>query len=84
MRPLSKQLCITCETEKDEAIKLGLQDYSTQIRNNPRVDSPILQRKVTEGRKIIFQQGKGVRSQAVEKLLGPHSLVPVEVGLTLI
>ena len=80
VRPLSKQLCITCETGKNEAIKLGLKDYSAQIRNNHRIDSPILQKKVTKRRKIIFQQGKGVRAQAVEKLLGLHSLVPVEVS----
>ena len=45
VRPLSKQLCITCEAEKDDAIKLGLQDYSIQIKSNIKIDSPTLQKK---------------------------------------
>jgi hypothetical protein len=47
---------------------------SAQRQANGELDFDILM-----AREHIFRKGKGVKSAAVEKILGPKSFVPIEV-----
>jgi hypothetical protein len=55
-------------------------DIATRILA-PRQDSQALQQIIQDARHIIYQQGKLVKSAAVESLLKPQSLVPTVVCL---
>jgi len=50
-----------------------------QRREHARIDTPSRQQKVDMTREWIFEKGYGVKSAAVERVLGPESLVPTRV-----
>lgn len=49
---------------------------------NARVDTEVLQYTVQGARKVIYEQGRGVKSTAVENMLQRESLVPTKASTT--
>ena len=56
-------------------------DENRRLREE-RVDNDSYRRKVKSARRYIFEQGKGIKSAAVEDLLSEESYVPITVSMS--
>lgn len=67
--------CVRCHVAKNDLDRLG-QQHDMKIRLRIR---EYMGQKVKDARDWIYKKGRGIKSQAVENLLKPYSLVPTEV-----
>ncbi|THH19110.1 hypothetical protein EW146_g1980 [Bondarzewia mesenterica] len=75
IKSLGKCPCPRCFVKKDQIGALGMK-LDQKRRENGRVDDSARQGKIKMARQWIFEKGYAVASKAVERLLGPMSLVP--------
>ncbi|KAJ7695909.1 hypothetical protein B0H17DRAFT_929882, partial [Mycena rosella] len=83
IRNLGKCPCPRCTITKDKIAGLGTKnDMNARIKLE-RTDNPTYQRHVDDARNWVYQEGNGVKSAGVERMLEPESLVPTKVRLDL-
>ncbi|KIM21418.1 hypothetical protein M408DRAFT_104783 [Serendipita vermifera MAFF 305830] len=68
--------CPRCLVKMENTDKAGTPNDMIERSRRIRKDSLAVQALVLKARRSIFQDGKGVKSAAVEKVLKSHSLVP--------
>jgi hypothetical protein len=79
MKFLGKCPCPHCLVSKDKIGRLGdKHDWLTRTHDY-RIDDRHRQHWIERVREMIFIEGRGVISQAVERLIGAKSLVPTRV-----
>ena len=76
--------CPRCLIPKGRAHLLGTTDDRNQRRDLARVGDQHYRAKITDARKIIYQNNRTVDSVMVQRLLKPESLVPTEVFISFI
>ncbi|KAG8729295.1 hypothetical protein FRC10_004102 [Ceratobasidium sp. 414] len=67
--------CPRCLVQKTSASQMGT-PTDMRTRNKRRIDSKRHRKQVEHARQLIYDQGKGVQSKAVEDLLKAESYVP--------
>jgi hypothetical protein len=73
--------CPRCLISKADISKLGTK-HDRKLRDlKERVDDEIQQSKIRLVRDWIYKGGSGIVSAAVERILGPKSLIPTHVSL---
>ncbi|KAJ7611461.1 hypothetical protein B0H17DRAFT_966994, partial [Mycena rosella] len=78
IRNLGKCPCPRCTITKDKITGLGTKnDMNARIKLE-RTDHPTYQRHVDDARNWVYQEGNGVKSAGVERMLEPESLVPTK------
>lgn len=68
-----------CMVTKQQVQDMGTK-RDTNRRANLHVDTPAVQHSIEKARELIFKKGRSVKSDAVEGLLKPTSLVPTRVS----
>ena len=80
----AKCLCPRCLVEKADVHKMGSRlDLKNQV-TKIRVDDPRRRGKVDRVRKWIYEKGMVLTSAHIKDFLGPESLVPIRVGISLL
>lgn len=78
---LGNYLCPRCLISKADISKLGTKHDHKLRDSKERVDDEIQQSKIRIVRDWIYKSGYGIVSAAVERVLGPKSLIPTHVSL---
>ncbi|ETW82716.1 hypothetical protein HETIRDRAFT_54372 [Heterobasidion irregulare TC 32-1] len=76
IRSLAKCLCPRCMVEKTQVYKMGSKLDMRLRTKTARVDNAQRRHTVEIARKIIYEQGYGIESMAVDALLANKSWVP--------
>ena len=82
LRNLGSCPCPRCTVKKSQISELGMKRDDAHRVCEARVDDMHYRRRVESARRYIFQQGKGVKSAAVEDILSRDSYVPITVSST--
>lgn len=80
IRNLGKTPCPRCMVPKERIKDLGTANDVARRVNLARHDSHPLRSTIKRARAAIYERGKGVKSTAVEDVLGPNSYVPTIVS----
>ncbi len=81
IKSLSHCPCPRCCVPKSRASDIGTKRNANAIVNLARVDNDAHRHDVHRARDLIYLEGYGVKSAAVDRLLGSRSLVPAKVFL---
>ena len=76
--------CPRCLIFKGDISKLGTKHDCKLCDSKEQVDDEIQQNKIWLVRDWIYKGGSGVVSAAVQRILGPKSLIPTQVSFTLV
>lgn len=71
--------CPRCLTPMDRMHLVGTKQDQKQRLALGRADTPSYRAKISNARQLIYGNNLAVDSAAVERLLKPESLVPIEV-----
>ena len=75
--------CPRCKIIKKQISEVGMKRDDAHRVHEARVDDDHYQHRVESAWRYIFQQGKGVKSTAVEDILSQDSYVPITASNTL-
>jgi len=76
--------CPCCLISKADISKLGTKHDRKLCDSKERVDGEIQQSRIQLVQDWIYKGGSGIVSAAVERILGPKSLIPMHVSFTLL
>ncbi|KJA15771.1 hypothetical protein HYPSUDRAFT_148690, partial [Hypholoma sublateritium FD-334 SS-4] len=76
--------CTRCLIPKEKIPDIGKVYDSRQRQTKKRIDDSNLAAKISQARKKIHENGKGVKSKAVENILASESLVPTVNAFSLL
>ena len=76
---LGKCPCPLCLVEKNQIAGLGTKLDMKMREDKKRVDDESRRHDIEQARKWIYKQGMDIGSVHIDRVLGPHSLVPTRV-----
>ena len=80
MKFLGNCPCLRCLVTKDKIRKLGTKNDQGVRTKKARVDTEARRWSIENVRRAIFEFGQSITSRAIERILGPASLVPTRIG----